>query len=252
MLAMNGPSTSPGPIRGQLSRRRWLQTASCGFGGLALQGLAASLAQAASSPLAVRSPHYAPRAKRVIFLFMQGGPSQADLFDPKQLITKNHGKPVAAPVDDTLIRVGVGKFLAMGPVAPVRPRGESGMMISDLMPNLASVADDLCLLRAMETDSKAHMPANLQLLTGATAEARPSMGSWLSYGLGTENENLPSFVTIHPRPDARLYSSSVLPAVHQGTALNVPPRKAHRRSSICGTPTPTRPFSGSGWISSSE
>ena len=170
----------------------------------------------------VGSSHHTPRAKRVIFLFMEGGPSQADLFDPKQLIVKSHGRTVAPPVDDNLIRLGVDKYLAMRPIAPVRPRGDSGMMISDLMPNLATVADDLCLLRTLQTDNKAHAPAILQLHTGTLTEARPSMGSWISYGLGTQNDNLPTFVTIHPNNDTRLRSSSVLPAVHQGTPLNVP------------------------------
>jgi hypothetical protein len=200
-----------------------LRAAGCGFGGLALSSMATSLSQAAASPLAVRRPHHAPQAKRVIFLFMAGGPSQADLFDPKALIVKNHGNIINAPVDDVQIRVGVENgFIAMGPVAPVRPRGESGMTVSDLMPNLASVADDLCLLRGMYTDNKAHAPASLQFHTGTLAEARPSMGSWISYGLGTENEDLPSFITIHPPGDVRTYGSSFLPAAHQGTPVTVP------------------------------
>ena len=139
------------PTLGRRTRRQWLQTATCGFGGLALHSMATRVVQAAGGPLDPRAPHHAPRAKRVIFLFMAGGPSQADLFDPKPLITKKHGQTVAAPVDDQQIRIGVDKFLAMRPVAPVRPRGESEMMISDLMPHVASIADDLCLLRAMCT-----------------------------------------------------------------------------------------------------
>lgn len=206
----------------EFTRRNWLQTAACGFGGLALQSLTAGAAQAANSQQGVRAPHHAPRAKRVIFLFMAGGPSQPDLFDPKPMIAEKHGQTVSAPVDDRQIRVGVEKFLAMGPVAPIRPRGESGMMISDLLPNLATVADDLCLLRAMHTDNKAHAPATLQFHTGTLAEVRPSMGSWVSYGLGTENENLPSFITIHPPSEGRTYGSSFLPAAHQGTPLTVP------------------------------
>ena len=208
-----------------LTRRRMLQTAACGFGGLAFHGMAA-----AAGPLAARAPHHAPRAKRVIFLFMAGGPSQSDLFDPKKLIAKNHGKTVAAPVDDVQLRVGVEKYLAMAPVAPVRPRGRSGMMMSDLLPNLAGVADDLCLLRAMHTDNKAHAPATLQFHTGTLSEVWPSMGSWISYGLGTENENLPGFITIHPPGDVRNYGSAFLPAGHQGTPLTVP--KNDRESAI--------------------
>ena len=207
---------------GLLTRRQMLRTAACGFGGLALHSMAAQVAQAGNSPLKFRAPHHTPRAKRVIFLFMAGGPSQADLFDPKPLIMKKHGQRVAVPVDDQQIRVGVDKFLAMGPVAPVRPRGDSGMRISDLMPHVAAVADDLCLLRAIVADNKAHAPATLQLHTGTLAESLPSMGSWISYGLGSENENLPSFITIHPPSDVRNYGSSFLPAAHQGTPLYVP------------------------------
>ncbi len=211
-----------------VSRRQWLQSATCGFGGLALYAMAARRSQAAGASLShdsarlVGLPHHTPRAKRIIFLFMAGGPSQADLFDPKDLITRKHGQTVTAPVDDQQIRVGVEKFLAMAPIAPVRPRGSSGMMISDLMPNLATVADDLCLLRAMHTDNKAHAPATLQFHTGTLTEALPSMGSWISYGLGTENDNLPAFITIHPPGDVRNYGSAFLPAAHQGTPVSVP------------------------------
>jgi hypothetical protein len=180
-----------------------------------------SLARAAAGPLAARPPHYAPRAKRVIFLFMQGGPSQSDLFDPKSLIAKQHGRKVSPPIDGREVTLGVEKYLAMAPVAPVRPRGESGLMISDLMPHLASMADDLCLLRAVHTDNEAHAPATLQLHTGVSIDVRPSMGSWFSYGLGTENENLPSFITIHPDNDVRTYGAGFLPAAHQGTPVHV-------------------------------
>jgi Protein of unknown function (DUF1501) len=203
------------------NRRQLLRTAACGFGSLALQGMLTSLAHAAASPLAVRAPHFAPRARRVIFLFIQGGPSQLDLFDPKPLIKRKHGEKISPPVDGNKVTIGVDKYLALAPVAPVRPRGASGMMMSDLMPHLASVADDLCLLRAVHTDNEAHAPATLQLHTGASIDARPSMGSWISYGLGTENENLPSFITIHPDSDVRTYGAGFLPAAHQGTPVNV-------------------------------
>ncbi len=210
-----------GPL-GVQHRRQFLKTAACGFGGLALSGLLAE-AKPVINPLAVRAPHFSPRAKRVIFVFLAGGPSHGDLFAPKQYINKNHGKPIASPVgDDGQIRVGVPKFLPMAPVASVRPRGQSGLMISDLLPNLAGVADELCMLRAVVSDNKAHFPATLQFHTGHIAEARPSMGSWISYGLGTENENLPSFITIHPPGDVRTYGASFLPAMHQGTPVRVP------------------------------
>ncbi len=202
-------------------RRQLLRAAACGFGSLALQGMMSGLARAAGGPLSARAPHFAPRARRVIFLFIQGGPSQLDLFDPKPLIARKHGEKISPPIDGNKIAIGVDKYLALAPVAPVRPRGASGMMISDLMPQLASVADDLCLLRAVHTDNEAHAPATLQLHTGASIDVRPSMGSWFSYGLGTENENLPSFITIHPDSDVRTYGAGFLPAAHQGTPVNV-------------------------------
>lgn len=214
----------PNPLRAgvaaaRVSRRQMLQTAACGIGGLALADLLARHSGAAAGP----QPHHRPRAKRVILLFMAGGPSQADLFDPKPLIVKNHGKRIDAPVNDQQLRVGVDKgFIAMGPIAPVRPRGRSGLPLSDLLPNLATVADELCLLRGMHTDNKAHAPAALQFHTGSLNEARPSLGAWVSYGLGTENEDLPSFMTIHPPGDVRTYGASFLPASHQGTPLSAP------------------------------
>jgi len=205
------------------TRRELLQTTACGFGSIALGGLTSGASQAAGSPLAAREPQFSSRAKRVIFVFLAGGPSQGDLFAPKKFITTNHGKAIESPVgDDGQIRVGVAQFLPMAPVAPVRPRGQSGLMMSDLLPHLAGVADELCMLRSVVSDNKAHAPAALQFHTGHIAEARPSMGSWISYGLGTENENLPSFMTVHPQQDVRTYGASFLPAIHQGTPLRVP------------------------------
>jgi len=200
-----------------LTRRQWLQRAACGFGALALQ----DIARAASNPLAARIPGMMPKAKRVIFLFMQGGPSQQDLFDPKPFITSRHGQKIDSPLRKEVTQVGTEKYLALGAMAPVRSRGQSGMMISDLMPHLSSVADDICLLRGMNADNPQHFGATLQFHTGTFAEVRPSMGAWISYGLGTENQDLPSFVTIQPG-GVREYGSAFLPAIHQGTALNVP------------------------------
>lgn len=200
-----------------LSRRQLLQTTACGFGGLALQ----HLANAASLPLAPRTPQQPAKAKRVIFLFMGGGPSQMDLFDPKDYIAKMHGQTIDSPLRKEVTQVGTERFLALKAMAPVRPRGQSGMMISDLMPHLASVADDLCLLKGMSADNPQHAGATLQFHTGTFAEVRPSMGSWVSYGLGTENNNLPSFVSIQGG-GVREYGSAFLPASHQGTRITVP------------------------------
>jgi len=200
----------------RFSRRQALRSAACGFGSLALADIARAM-----NPLAPRSPGAPAKASRVIFLFMAGGPSQHDLFDPKDFIRKRHGQPIDSPLRPEVTQVGTEKFLALGEVAPVRPRGKSGMMISDLMPHLAGVADDICLLRGMNADNPQHASATNQFHTGVFTEVRPSMGSWISYGLGTENSNLPSFVTIHA-PGVRTYNSSFLPAAHQGTPLTVP------------------------------
>ena len=153
------------PARG-FDRRQLLRGAACGFGGLALQSMLTNVARAATGPLALCQPHFEPKAKRVIFLFMAGGPSQPDLFDPKPLITKMHGQKIAPGIDGREVTVGVDKYLALASPVPVRPRGESGMMISDLLPHLATVADDICLLRGMHTDNEAHAPATLQMHTG--------------------------------------------------------------------------------------
>ena len=212
---MNAPLSS-------LSRRAWLQHTSAGFGALALHGLL----HGASNPLAPQPPRLMAKARRVIFLHMAGGPSQMDLFDPKPLIQKNHGHSVAAPLPEKDKHASTAKLLALGTEIPVRPRGQSGVTISDLLPHTAAIADELCLLRAVQADNNQHGPAALQFHTGVTAEARPSMGSWISYGLGTENQNLPGFLTIHPGIDTRLYGSSFLPAAHQGTPVILPAKES--------------------------
>ena len=128
-----------------LSRRAWLQNTACGFGAVALH----DLVQAAQSPLALRAPRLPAKAERVIFLFMSGGPSQPDLFDPKSYIKRMHGQTIHAPINTNELRVGTDKFLALATHGEVRPRGQSGMLISDLLPHTASIADEICLLRAM-------------------------------------------------------------------------------------------------------
>ncbi|MDX2037014.1 MAG: DUF1501 domain-containing protein [Isosphaeraceae bacterium] len=200
-----------------IDRRRWLAATACGFGSLAFQ----ALARGESGPESARLPGE-PKAKRVIFLFMQGGPSQHDLFDPKDFINARHGKPIDSPLRKDLLQVGTEKFLALGTSVPVRPRGASGIPMSDLLPNLARVADRICLLRGMSADNPQHMPAELQLHTGALNDVRPSMGAWISYGLGTENRDLPGFVTINPHADVRYHGSAWLPAKHQGMRLTAP------------------------------
>ena len=203
------------------NRRQCLQHAACGFGALALHDMLQAAASESANASSGRGLDVTPRAKRVIFLFMAGGPSQMDLFDPKDYIRDKHGEAIDSPLDKNVTQVGTEKFLALSAMAPVKPRGQSGMMISDLMPHLASIADDICLLRGMNADNPQHASATNQFHTGSFTEVRPSMGSWISYGLGTENQNLPSFITIHPG-SVRTYGSAFLPAIHQGTALTVP------------------------------
>src|SRR6476660_5179286 len=206
-----------------LSRRHFLNCAACGFGGVALQAMLADVAAAAQNPLSSREPHFAPRAKRVIFLFMSGGPSQHDLFVPKPRLVQYHGQRVGVTNLPRGIAVGTEKFLTLGPAAELVPRGDSGAVISSLMPHLAGVADELCFLHGMQVDNPAHDLATLQFNTGVVNEARPSMGAWMSYGLGTENANLPSYISIFGGSDVRERGSGFLPAAHQGTVIgNIP------------------------------
>jgi hypothetical protein len=209
------------------SRREFLSEAGCGFGLLALADLLArsSPARAAESldraanPYAVREPHHAARARRCIFLYMPGGPSHIDLFDPKPRVTAQNGQPLpfAKP---KLERTKTGNLLA-SPWKFTR-HGECGIEVSELLPRIASRIDDLCIIRSMVADNINHTGAALQMCTGEQAFSRPSLGSWLVYGLGTENQNLPAFVVVSPAAvfqGAQLWSSSFLPSAFQGTLV---------------------------------
>jgi len=207
-----------------MNRRRFLQTTGCGFGAASLGALLADQADARDRPLAPRAPHYAPRAKRVIFLWMQGGPSQVDLFDYKPRLAKESGEPIPYRMPGNRSMPGVEYSKLMGPISGWKRAGESGMWMSDLLPHLSGHADDLCVLLGMEADSEAHAPAVRQLHTGHSQLVRPSMGSWVAYGLGTENQNLPAFLTIAPNltgdgGSVQLFGNAFLPAVYQGTAV---------------------------------
>ena len=207
-----------------MNRRELLRTSGCGFGMLALRAMLAEQAAARTDPLAPKAPHHEPRAKRVIFLWMQGGPSQVDMFDYKPALARHDGQAMPYELPSNRSMPGVAYSKLMGPIAKFAPAGECGMQVSDLLPNLSRHADDLCVLKAMEADSEAHAPAVRQLHTGATQLVRPSIGSWVAYGLGTENRNLPAFVTVAPNiagdgGSVQLYGNAFLPAVFQGTAL---------------------------------
>jgi hypothetical protein len=203
-----------------VSRREALRRAGCGFGMLALADLlAAAEPDRAVRPFAERASHHAPRAKRVIFLYMPGGPSQVDLFDPKPRLLSENGQPL--PFEKPkLERTRTGNLLA----SPwkFRKHGQSGIEISQLLPHTAALADDLCVIRSMVADNINHTGAALQMCTGEQAFSRPSMGSWLTYGLGTENQNLPGFVVVSPAAvfqGAQLWASSFLPSAYQGTLV---------------------------------
>lgn len=203
-----------------VSRRETLQQMGMGMGMLGLAGLLdASTAAESRSPLAVRAPHFAPRAKHVIHLFMNGGPSQVDTFDPKPALEKYNGqRPDAANLKTERKTGGLLK-------SPFQfnKHGQSGIEVSELFPHVARHIDDLCVVRSMHTNIPNHEPSLLMMNSGETQPTRPAMGSWLLYGLGTENQNLPGFVVLCPGKPVvgpQLWSNSFLPGIYQGTHIN--------------------------------
>jgi hypothetical protein len=199
------------------SRRSVLKGTSAGFGYLAFAALAHEQARAeAANPLAPKKPHFPAKAKRVLFLCMDGGPSHVDTFDYKPKLTADDGKAAPARAG----RFGGGKLL--GSPFKFEPRGKSGLHISDALPELARQADDLCILNGMYCDLPNHPQAFVQMHCGIFQFPRPSMGAWVAYGLGTENANLPGFITLSPsggNGGPVNYGSSFLPAVYQGTKI---------------------------------
>jgi hypothetical protein len=201
-----------------VNRRQLLQYASCGFGWLAFSGMLGRSANARGgellsleNPLAAKQPHFAAKAKHVIFLCMRGGPSHLDTFDYKPKLQSDSGKPGPRPGSKLL----ASKF-------KFSKSGKSGLWFSELYSELAKQADQLCFIHSMQTDLPAHPQALVRLHTGTSQFVRPSLGAWTLYGLGTENENLPGFVSITPSSGfggATNYGSSFLPAIYQGTAL---------------------------------
>ncbi len=207
------------------TRRQALRDTACGFGYLAMAGLSANHAAAApGNPLAVRPPHFPARAKRVIFLFMQGGVSQVDSFDYKPLLDRQDGKVLKFDDARLLANTGMGNSSqrVMKPLWKFSQHGKCGRWASTLFPEINRHVDDLCFIHSLHTEGVAHGPATLFLHCGATSFVRPSIGSWTLYGLGTENENLPGFVSISPSPGnggPRNHGAAFLPAMYQGTAL---------------------------------
>jgi hypothetical protein len=206
-----------------LSRRRLLKQLSCGFGYLALTGLCAQSASAAApvitNPLSARPPMLPARAKRVIFLFMQGGPSQVDTFDPKPALQRYDNTDAEFNVARTR-QVETRRLL--GSPWKFAQHGRCGRWASELFPHIARHVDDLCFVRSVHTEGVAHGPATIMLHTGASSLVRPSVGAWVAYGLGTANQDLPGFVTINPPVNMggpRPYSNAFLPTVYQGTTV---------------------------------
>lgn len=194
-----------------LSRRHLLKSSACGFGYLAFAGLASESRADHTDLLAPQMPHFAPRAKRVIMLFMDGGPSQMDLFDYKPQLNKDHGK------------MGRKKATLYGTPWKFQQRGESGQWASELLPQLVEQhIDDMCIVKSMHADSSSHPFAVPFFHTGSFQFTRPSVGSWMLYGLGSENASLPGFVTINPSKDLggpQNFGSAFLPQCYQGTRI---------------------------------
>ena len=205
-----------------------LRTSANGFGGVALLAMLIQEGVAAvdggpdrsMSPLSPAAPHFPPRAKNVIFLYMDGGPSQVDTFDPKPLLNKYNGEDPGK-----FFKVEPTQFNRNGTIfgSPwgFRQYGQSGTWVSDLFPHLARHVDDLCVIRSMVSESPSHTNANFFLHTGLTRSGRPSAGAWVSYGLGSENQNLPSFVVLNggliPSGSVACFSNGFLPAAYQGS-----------------------------------
>lgn len=218
------------------SRREMLRTAGGGIGMMALAALgdrdfssASSLAAAPTGASgatgdSAKPPHFPPRAKRIIWLFMHGGPSHVDLFDPKPELARYAGQPLPESFGEVMTRRNVSQNPLLGPIRPFRPRGESGLEISDFVPHLGELADDLCVIRSLHGDSVNHPQSVYQMNTGSILMGHPSVGSWLAYGLGSENADMPAFVVM-PDPGGGLkggpqaWGSGYLPASYQGTPM---------------------------------
>jgi hypothetical protein len=201
-----------------LSRREMLCRCANGFGGLALGALLAESLEASSAdPLALRPPHYAPKARSVIFLFMDGGPSQVDTFDPKPRLRRDHLQPIGIETPATVFNISDKVY---GSPFEFRPRGESGTPVSELFEHVGGVVDELTVIRSMHSDHSEHTAANYFMHTGSGFQGRPSMGSWITYGLGSESRDLPGFVVLDsgliPPGGLDVFGSGFLPASYQG------------------------------------
>jgi len=214
-----------------ISRRDMLRRAGAGFGSLALTSLlaqdrllAASPQPPAPSPPSTRPPHVAPKAKSVIFLFMEGGPSHIDTFDPKPELNKLAGQQLPKSYKPVILPMGENDAPLMGSQRKFTQHGEGGLWVSDWLPHMATCADDLCVVRSLHSDGLNHSGGVCQMNTGSILAGRPSLGAWVSYGLGTENGSLPAFVVMEDDPGKvtngpRNWGAGFMPAVYQGTEL---------------------------------
>lgn len=211
------------------SRRRFLAQAGGGLGALALaaldsDSLAASPTGDSQSAGSAKQPHFPARVKRVIWLFMHGGPSHVDLWDPKPDLVRLAGQPLPDSFGPVMTRRKVAQNPLLGPLQPFRPRGASGLEVSDFLPHLAECADDLCVIRSLHGDSVNHPQSVYQMNTGSILMGRPSVGSWVAYGLGSENADLPAFVVL-PDPGGGIkggppaWGGGFLPATFQGVTM---------------------------------
>src|SRR5262245_6371296 len=222
---MHDTNDSPNALR---SRREFLRRAAHGFGGLALATLladeaAASPSAGAFSPYAPKMPHFEAKAKSVIFLFMEGGPSHVDLFDPKPELTRMNGKPLPARFGKVLTPMGTGGNNLLASKREFAKYGKSGLDFSDWLPQMARCADEFAVLRACHADGLNHVGSVCQMNTGGVLAGRPSMGAWAVYGLGTVNQNLPGFVVMtdggQVTGGSRNWGTGFMPATYQGTAF---------------------------------
>lgn len=223
------------------SRRQFVQSAVAGT--MLMPAILQQLLADEGDPLAVREPHFAPKAKRVIFLFMTGGVSHIDTFDPKPALVRDHGKEVQLDHPEIKNRPGYERIYLKRPQWEFTPHGQSGTEVSGLFPHVARCVDDIAVIRSMHTSHSNHYNATLGMHTGSFTQSRPSIGSWLSYGLGTANRNLPSFVVLAPAQTyagTQVYASDFLPGAHQGTLVvpgatpvaNIAPRVPADRQSF--------------------
>ena len=206
-----------------LTRREMLARCASGFGGVALLGLMSqrafgSLVHSGAGQSATLPPHYSPRARQVIFLYMDGGPSQVDTFDPKPRLAREHGKPFGMKMEPTQFNNNGNTLQSPW---EFRQHGQSGIPVSSLFPFVAECVDELCVVRSMVSEFPEHTNANYFLHTGLGLAGRPSMGAWFNYGLGSENQNLPGFVVVNggliPPGGLDNFSSGFLPATFQGS-----------------------------------